>query len=98
MARSRTRRSAKEKLQIIKECQQSGASVSEVCRRHGIATTQYYQWLKQAEAAAVEAFQNGKRETPSRREQRQQAELERMRAVIAEITAENLELKKTLGG
>lgn len=97
MAKSRRRWSAKEKLQILKEGQQSGASVSEVCRRHGISTAQYYQWVNQAEQAAREAFENGAKEKPSRREERMKEELERMRRVVAEITAENLELKKTLG-
>lgn len=84
-------------MQIIKECQQSGASVSEVCRRHGISTAQYYQWLKVAEHGALEALQNGQQDKPSRREERLRRELERMKGVVVEITAENLELKKTLG-
>ena len=58
----RKRWSAKEKLQILKECQESGATVSEVCRRHALNTAQYYQWLKQSEAATLESFQNGKQD------------------------------------
>ena len=97
MGKTRRRWSGKEKFQIIKECQQSGASVSEVCRRHGLSTAQYYDWLKQAEQAAVEALQNGQREKPTKREERMKRELTRMKDVVVEITAENLELKKTLG-
>ena len=97
MGKPRKRWPGSQKFQILKECQQSGASVSEVCRRHGISTAQYYQWLKVAEQAAVEALQNGQRDKPSRREERLQQELERMKGVVVEITAENLELKKTLG-
>jgi transposase-like protein len=70
---------------------------AEVGRRHGISTAQYYQWVNQAERAALEHFQNGSKEKPSRREERMKGELERMRRVVAEITAENLDLKKTLG-
>lgn len=97
MGKTRRRWTAKEKLQILKEGQQGGASVSEVCRRRGISTAQYYQWANQAEQAAREAFENGAKEKASRREERMKEELERMRRVVAEITAENLELKKTLG-
>lgn len=97
MSKARRRWTAKEKLEILKEGQQSGASVSEVCRRHGISTAQYYQWVHQAEKATLESFENGAREKPSRREERMKEELDRMRRVVAEITAENLDLKKTLG-
>ena len=97
MTKSRRRWSAKEKVQILKEGQQSGALVSEVCRRHGISTAQYYKWSNQAERASREAFENGSKEKPSQREERMKADLDRMRRVVAEITAENLELKKTLG-
>lgn len=97
MAKSRRRWTAKEKLQILKEGRESGASVSEVCRRHGVSTAQYYQWVNQAEQGAREAFENGAKEKPSRREERMKEELDRMRRVVAEITAENLELKKRMG-
>ena len=97
MGESRKRWSGQKKFEIIKEGQQSGASISEVCRRHGLSTAQYYQWLKVAEQGALGALQNGQRDKPSRREERMHQELERMKSVVVEITAENLELKKTLG-
>jgi hypothetical protein len=37
------------------------------------------------------------KEKPSQREERLRRQLERMKAVVVEITAENLELKKTFG-
>lgn len=42
----RRRFTAKEKLAILEEGRQTGASISEVCRRHGIPSGQYYQWEK----------------------------------------------------
>ncbi len=93
----RKRWSAKEKLQVLKECQESGATVSEVCRRRALNTSQYYQWLKQSEEATLESFQNGKKEKASRREEKLRQQLERMKSVVVEITMENLDLKKTLG-
>jgi len=74
-----------------------GASISEVCRRHGISTSHYYQWQQQADAGALEALNGSHREKSSQREARLRAELDRMKGVVAEITAENLELKKTFG-
>lgn len=93
----RKRWPAQEKLKILKEGQQSGTTISEVCRRHGISTAHYYQWQKQADEGALGALNGSDREKPSKREERLKAELERMKGVVAEITAENLELKKTFG-
>jgi len=47
----RRRFTAKEKLAILEEGRQTGASISEVCRRHGASTGQYYQWKKLAREA-----------------------------------------------
>lgn len=97
MKRSHKRFSPEQKLKVIKEVQSSGATISEICRRHGISTTLYYHWLSIADQAAKQAL-NGKRpEKPSQKEERMRRELERMREVVAEITVENLELKKTFG-
>ena len=92
----RRRFSPREKLEILLEAMGSENGVAEVCRRRGITTTQYYTWRKQLMNSAGEVF-GRKERRPSRKEERQQEDLRRMRAVIAEITAENLELKKTLG-
>jgi transposase len=97
MRRSHRRLSPEQKLKIIKEVQTSGATTAEVCRRHGISTTLYYHWLSIADQAAKEALKGKRPEKPSQKEQRMRRDLERMKEVVAEITAENLELKKTFG-
>ncbi len=97
MVKRRKRWPAKEKLRIIQECQQSGASIAEVCRRNGVNTSQYYQWLRQTEQGALQALEGKLHDKPSRREERLRRELERMKDVVAEITAENVDLKKSLG-
>ncbi len=93
--RSRRRWTAEEKLRIIEEARQTPTSISEVCRRHGIAPGQFYAWERQARQGALEALRNGKR---GRRKgdlvAQLEAEIRRLRAVIAELSAENLELKK----
>ena len=98
MAKSQKRWAPEEKLKIVKEGQSSGASIAEVCRRHGINSGQYYQWLKLAEEGMKQALNGAGKEKPSQREERLRRDLERMKGVVVEITAENLELKKSFGG
>jgi len=92
---SRRRYTAKEKVKILEEGRQSGA-VSETCRRHGISTAQFYQWEKQAREAMLERFGETKRGSKSkdRKVETLETEITRLKDVIAEITAENLEMKK----
>lgn len=86
---------AADKLRIVLAGMQPNVEVSELCRREGINPTQYYGWKKQLLSSANKIFdaQEGKR---SAAEERKEAEVQRLKSVIAEITAENLELKKTL--
>lgn len=89
--------SPKRKLQIVMETLQSDAKLAEICRREGLSPTQVYQWRKTLMASGETLFvpkRKGAAEDP--RLQRLQAENQRMKSVIAEITAENLDLKKTL--
>jgi transposase len=88
---------AAEKLRIVLAGMQPNVEVSELCRREGINPTQYYGWKKQLLSSAAKVFENqeGKK---SASEEKKEAELRRMKDVIAEITAENLELKKGLSG
>jgi transposase len=93
----RRRWSAAEKLRIVLAGMQPNVEVAELCRREGINPTQYYGWKKQLLSSAGKVFdaQVGR---PSGAEERKEAELQRLKNVIAEITAENLELKKGLSG
>jgi transposase len=88
---------AGEKLRIVLTCMQPGVEVSEVCRREGINPTLYYTWKKRLLASAGQIFEEKPKQRDAERERRER-ELARMKDVIAEITAENLELKKTLSG
>lgn len=86
--------SAAEKLRIVMAGVQAG-DIAELCRREGINPTQYYGWKKQLLDSADAIF-DVRGQKPSRKEARMERDTRRMQAVIAEITAENLELKKTL--
>lgn len=92
---NRRRWTAEEKLSIVEEARQSGQSISEVCRRHQLAPGQFYAWERQARQAALSALSNSKpgRKAPDPTEPLQ-AQILRLHAVIAEISAENLDLKK----
>jgi hypothetical protein len=57
----------------------------------------FYQWKKRLLSSASQVFEERPKKRDPQRE-RTERELSRMKDVIAEITAENLELKKTLSG
>lgn len=95
--RKRRKWTAKEKLRIVLTCLQPGVEVSEVCRREGINPTMYYNWKKRLMGSADQVFEEKPKKRDAERE-RCDREMSRLKDVIAEITAENLELKKTLSG
>jgi transposase-like protein len=74
-----------------------GVEVSDLCRREGLNPVQYYAWKKQLLGSAARVFED-RRGRPDAQEQRREAEVQRLKNVIAEITAENLELKKGRSG
>jgi transposase len=88
---------AEEKLQILDEARKAGQPVSDVCRRHQIAPTQFYEWEKQARTGALEALRAKKRgRKPSTTEAYLKDEVVRLRTVVAELSVETLQLKKGL--
>jgi transposase len=97
MSRNGKRRkwSASDKLRIVLAGMQPGVEVSDLCRGEGVPPALYYAWKKLPLNSAHRVFENrtGKKDTADRSlEERNQ----RLKNVIAEITAENLDLKKGL--
>jgi len=88
---------AEEKLRIVLTGMQPGVEVADLCRREGLNPALYYYWKKQLLAGAGQVFAT-KPAKASRQEEQKVAEVRRLKDVIAEITAENLELKKGLSG
>jgi transposase len=84
------------KLQILKEGRTTNTPISQVCDQYAISPTLFYQWERIAERAALEAFNAQKRgrKKPRPSEEQLLAEVQRLREVIAELSAENLQLKK----
>ena len=95
MGNKRRKWSSEEKLRIVLSGLGGDVEISELCRREGINPTQYYSWKKHLMKSAAKVFAN-ESSKPSSKEQRLDAELRRAKDVIAEITAENLDLKKGL--
>jgi transposase len=93
----RRRRTAAEKLRIVLAGMESGVEISDLCRREGINPTMYYGWRKRLLKSAERVF-GAEAPQKSAQEERMAAELARMKGVVAEITAENLEIKKGLLG
>jgi len=98
MSDNRRRRTWKpeEKLRIVLAGMEPGTTISELCRREGIQPTQYHTWKNQLTGSAEAVFGDKKSKAQEQKEARHADELRKKNAVIAEITAENLTLKKTL--
>ena len=94
--RSRRKWTPKEKLRIVLETLHSEAKLSEICRREGLSPTRVYHWRKQLMVSAEAIYVPKRERSEDRRIEKLAAESVRMKNVIAEITAENLDLKKTL--
>jgi transposase len=89
---------AEQKLELLREAEQPGGTVSEVCRRHALSPSVLYRWRAVAQSGSTVALKRDAQRKPRKddAETRYKAEIERLRAVVTEITAENLELKKDL--
>ncbi len=83
-----------EKLRIVLEGIANEKGISEVCRRHGISPTQYYTWRKRLMSSAGEVFNSKRNKKEAAKIERLEADLRRKDSIIAEITEENLDLKK----
>jgi transposase-like protein len=70
-----------------------GVAVSDLCRREGISANLFYLWKKQLLNSASRIF-DAKAGRVSAAEEKKAAQLQRLKDVVVEITAENLELKK----
>jgi len=94
--RKRRKWTPEQKLRIVIESLQSERKTAEICRREGLSPNQMYDWRKKLLGSAQAVFAAKDRNGEDPRIEKLAAESTRMKSVIAEITAENLELKKTL--
>ena len=97
--KTRQRISPEKKYEIVKDTLMGKGSVSEVCRKHGISTSMFYKWQQKFFDGALQALKSHENNEKliSKREEKLLQENQRLKAVISELAAENLELKKSLG-
>ena len=95
---TRRKFSAEEKIRIVLEGLRGEASISEICRREGIASSVYYKWSK----AFLEAGKNGLtrdtlRDATSDQVKHLRQENEQLKQSLAEAILETKRYKKSLG-
>lgn len=96
---NRKRFLAEDKFKIVKEHLTTRTAVSELCRKHGMTPASFYDWQEQFFNSALMGFDKKRGPQPQSQKQDQekeylQTEINRMKDVIAEITAENIAYKK----
>jgi transposase len=98
MSQKRKRRqwSPEQKLRLVLESLQSESKTAEICRREGLSPNQLYDWRKKLLGSAQSIFARPDQGGEDPRIEKLSVQNARLKSVIAEITAENLELKKTL--
>jgi transposase len=99
--RRRTRRkfAPEEKIRIVLEDLRGEQSISELCRREGIAANLYYRWSKDfLEAGKKQLAGDTVREATSDEVKELRAENSELKEVVAEFTLKNRVLKKSWTG
>lgn len=89
--------SASVKFKVVKEALTTDSTITDVCKKYGIGTNVYYKWQEQFFESALSGLERGK-VGATRAELRRIEELEkqntRLKDVVAELTSENIDLKK----
>jgi len=89
---------AEEKIRILLEGIRAELSVAELCRREGIHPTVYYYWLKDfMEAGKARMRGDSLRDATTADVGHRKGENERLKQLVAELSLQNLTLKKSLG-
>jgi len=104
MANKRKKFSPEEKVRLLRLHLIEKEPVSDICDRHGLNPNVFYRWQKiffENGAAAFSQAGNGRKDSRSKKLERQNAQLKSKLAnkdeVIAEIMASHVRLKKSLG-
>lgn len=98
---TRRQYSPEQKVAILREHLIERTPVSDVCDKHHIHPTLFYQWQKALFENGAAAFERQRPRSQAAKEQqvieRLEAKLQQKDEVIAEIMAEHILLKKDLG-
>ena len=95
---SRKRFTSEDKIRLVLEGLRNEISISELCRREGVATVTYYKWSK----AFLDSGKNGllldtRRDATTEEVKYLKSENEALKRAVAEQVLENQKLKKSLG-
>jgi len=86
-----------EKIRIVMEGIRGDEPVSAVCRREGISANIYYKWLKDFMEAGKSRLKGDETRDATRGEvQELKRENERLKQLVAELSLDNMVLKKSL--
>jgi len=103
MAKDRRNFTGSEKLAILREHLIEKVPISEVCERHGLQPTVFYQWQKKLfeEGAALFDTPKGRpkrgQDAQARKIEALEDKLKQKNDVMAELLQEHIQLKKELG-
>ena len=94
---TRRRFSPEEKVRIVIEGIRGDIPISVLCRREGIGTNVYYKWLKDfMEAGKARLKGDTARDASKAEVEALKRESERLKELVAQLSVENLVLKKSL--
>lgn len=93
---------AKEKFAIVKEQLTTKTGVTEICKKYGVAASQFYRWQELFFEGALSGLETNKRggnaaQRSERELEESRQEIARLKEVALEIAAENVVLKKSPG-
>jgi transposase len=97
--KTRRKFSAEEKIRIVLEGLRGEETIAELCRREGISPNLYYNWSKEfLEAGKRRLLGNTVRQADSSEVSRLRRENGDLKHLVADLTLENAQLKKTYDG
>jgi transposase-like protein len=91
---TRKHRSPEEKYRIVLEGLQAGANIESLCRTHGVASSQFYQWKEKA----LSGMKAGLADQQGSVTQHQRQEIARLKRLIAEQAIALQVFREELGG
>ena len=96
---TRRKYSAEDKIRIVIEGLKGEESISELCRKEGIAASQFYKWSKEfMEAGKQRLLGDTKREASSSEVKDLRVENDHLKHLVADLSLKNKVLKKSIYG
>ena len=97
--KTRRKFSAEEKIRIVLDGLRGEETIAELCRREGISPNLYYNWSKEfLEAGKQRLLGNTKRQADTTEVIRLRQENGQLKHLVADLSLENVVLKKMDGG